>query len=327
MISYAQNAEDVVLARLFADRATGRYVDIGAGHPESDSVTKHFHDLGWRGINIEPNPEMAGRLRAARPDDVTLSVAVGAAAGTATLHVLPENWGRSTLDADLARRYRDDDGWVSEKIDVTVITLAELLDAHPGPVDFLKIDVEGAERDVIAGGEWDRHRPRVVVVEATEPGAPIASHQAWEPILLDVGYRCALFDGLNRFYAERSDDEALSLLAAPANVFDDFERYTDRVRLEAAHHSWNQEHAQDRAAEVGYVRRLDEALRQAEHRCAQEALRCERLQRTLDELDREAEKAARYTVALENRVNELDQDHLRHVEHIATLERKLAARG
>ncbi len=56
MVSYAQNGEDVVLARVFGDRRAGFYVDVGAGHPVVDSVTKHFYDLGWRGINVEPLP-------------------------------------------------------------------------------------------------------------------------------------------------------------------------------------------------------------------------------------------------------------------------------
>lgn len=53
VISYAQNGEDVVLARLFQDQLFGRYVDVGAAHPVRDSVRKHFYDLGWRGANVE----------------------------------------------------------------------------------------------------------------------------------------------------------------------------------------------------------------------------------------------------------------------------------
>ncbi|MGQ0839916.1 FkbM family methyltransferase [Actinokineospora sp.] len=306
MISYAQNAEDVVLARLFTDRTTGRYVDLGAGDPVADSVTKHFYDLGWRGVNVEPSPTMAEQIRAARPDDVTLAVAVGAKPGTAILHVVSDNWGRSTLDGDLARRYRDDDGWASADVEVEVVTLAALLDAHPGPVDFLKIDVEGAEHDVITGADWDRHRPRVVVVEATEPGAPIPSHQSWEPILLDADYRCALFDGLNRFYAAHDDEDALRVLSAPANVFDTYERHEVVLEREKRH-VWEQEQQRVRAAEVAYVRRLDEAVRAAEQAREDESARCVELQRTIDELNADAAKSARYAARLENRVTELEQ--------------------
>lgn len=54
MISYAQNGEDVILNRLFPPEYKGFYVDAGAAHPDVHSVTRHFYERGWRGINIEP---------------------------------------------------------------------------------------------------------------------------------------------------------------------------------------------------------------------------------------------------------------------------------
>jgi hypothetical protein len=58
VVAYARNAEDVVLLRTFADRRGGFYVDIGAGEPDSGSLTKNLVDrLGWQGVNIEPLPD------------------------------------------------------------------------------------------------------------------------------------------------------------------------------------------------------------------------------------------------------------------------------
>ena len=54
MVSYAQNHEDVLLRRVFPDEPNGFYIDVGANDPVRDSVTKHFYDRGWHGINIEP---------------------------------------------------------------------------------------------------------------------------------------------------------------------------------------------------------------------------------------------------------------------------------
>jgi FkbM family methyltransferase len=294
VISYAQNAEDVVLARLFAGRAGGRYVDVGAGDPVEASVTKHFYDLGWRGVNVEPVPALADKLAAARPEDVTLPVAIGAKAGTVVLHVVAGEWGWSTLDDQLASTYRGSRGWTVRDVEVEMVTLAAVLDEHPGPIDFLKIDVEGAEQEVIEGADWARHRPRVVVVEATEPGTPTPSHQKWEPMLLDAGYRCVLFDGLNRFYAGADDDEAHSRLAAPANVFDSFER-PGRKQAQVA-----------RAAEVAYVRRLEDALREARETRGNDAEYLQKLENTLADLRHSLAKAYRYTAALERRVAELE---------------------
>lgn len=313
MISYAQNAEDVVLARLFRQRSTGRYVDVGAGDPVEDSVTKHFYDLGWSGINVEPVPGFAERLRKARPRDVTLPIALGAAEGKATLHVVPEAWGRATLDDRLARRYRDEQRWQVDEVEVEVATLAAVLDEHPGDVDFLKIDVEGAERDVLAGADWDRHRPRVVVVEATAPGSPDPAYEQWEPILLEAGYRCALFDGLNRFYAQADDDEALTCLAVPANVFDEFERH-DVARMRAE----TEDLPAIRAGETGYIRRLEQRLREEQQAREQNAAYIATLEQAVAEERRRAEKATRYAATLEARIFELEAVR----EHTASTSRR-----
>lgn len=223
MISYAQNGEDVVLGRLFKNQLFGRYIDIGAADPVIDSVTKHFYDLGWRGVNVEPDPRFAARLEDARPGDVNLRVAVSARAGKAALHVATDSHqGLSTLDSDDADRIL---GTHQTIIEVATITLEMLFEqCADGPVDFLKVDVEGHEREVLAGANWELYRPRVLVIEATEPNSTVPCHDRWEPMLLSVGYRCALFDGLNRFYASEDDLEARAALSAPANVTDGFVR-------------------------------------------------------------------------------------------------------
>ena len=158
MISYAQNAEDVVLARLFTG-THGRYVDVGAAEPVVDSVTWHFYQRGWRGINIEPIPALIERLRAERPDDVNLPIVLGAERGVATLHLVDNRPGWSTVDDELGATYRSQDDLEVRDVRIEQRTLADVLDEYSGPVDFLKIDVEGAERAVIEGADWSRHRP------------------------------------------------------------------------------------------------------------------------------------------------------------------------
>lgn len=294
MISYAQNAEDVLLARLFHGRTTGRYVDVGASDPVEDSVTKHFYDLGWRGINVEPIPAQAEALRKARPGDVTLAVALGAKAGSAVLHHVVNRSGWSTLDTALASTYEAESALEVVKVEVEVRTLADVLDEHPGDVDFLKIDVEGEERSVIEGADWNRHRPRVVVVEATEPGSTRPAHRDWDPLMTEAGYRCALFDGLNRFYAQVDDTEALELLAVPANVFDTY------VRAEVA------EQRAARMAEIGYIRRLEEAVREAERAQQRESAELDALREAAQHAEQETTRARQRIAALEARLIELE---------------------
>jgi hypothetical protein len=79
-----------------------------------------------------------------------------------------------------------------------------------GAIEFLKIDVEGAEPDVLAGLDLARHRPRVILVEAINPNNPDATVEAWEPALTCADYRFVLFDNLNRFYVAAEHVAALA---------------------------------------------------------------------------------------------------------------------
>jgi FkbM family methyltransferase len=218
MISFAQNAEDVVLERAFEDAETGFYIDVGASHPADDSVTFHFYERGWRGVNIEPDTVDCELLAAARTRDINLAVAIGS--GEEPLLFYPSSLrGRGTVDPELAAAR----GYASQ-IEVPQVSLARIFDEHAPAegVDFLKVDVEGWEADVLRSADWTRHRPRVVVVEAVDDEGR-TTHGEWEPPLLSAGYSFALFDGLNRFYCRVEDaDRLLESLRAPANVLDDW---------------------------------------------------------------------------------------------------------
>lgn len=226
MTSYAQNHEDVLLDRVFPRGMKGFYIDIGANEPVRDSVTKHFYDLGWRGVNVEPGIYPFGMLSAARDRDINLNVGVSDEPGELTFFEFPpELSGASTFSAEQAARHRDA-GLPSVERKVPAITLAQLCEEHvEGTIDFLSIDVEGHERQVIAGGDWKRWRPRLVVVEATLPTTTVPTHEEWEPLLLEADYVFAAFDGLNRYYVRAEDAELAPVLAVPVNVTDNYQAY------------------------------------------------------------------------------------------------------
>jgi FkbM family methyltransferase len=225
MISYAQNAEDVLLNRLFPPEHVGFYVDVGANHPVENSVTKHFYDRGWSGVNVEPGGVFEPLSRE-RPRDVNLNVAVSDACGRATLYDYPQATGNATLSRVVAAD-NEQYAYACQPREVEVISLARLCQEHVGgrTIDFMSIDVEGHERAVIAGGDWQRYRPRVLVIEATFPHSPRPTHEGWEPLLLEQRYQFAIFDGLNRFYVRNEDADLLPLLAAPACVHDGYVPY------------------------------------------------------------------------------------------------------
>jgi FkbM family methyltransferase len=219
VISYAQRHEDMQLLRVFGDQPDGFYIDIGAGHPVYDNVSFAFYLCGWRGITVEPNPWLAQLSEAVRPRDARVKSLVGEKPGEATYYLVEHFHGLSTTIESHARAAQAQFGKPSEAMTMPVTTLRALCEQHaPAAIDFLKIDVEGAERDVLAGGDWRRFRPKVVVAEALEPVTMAPSWQAWEPLLTGNGYRFALFDSLNRYYvADEHAALAERLAAAPAS--------------------------------------------------------------------------------------------------------------
>ena len=236
MVSFAQNGEDVRLDRVFARGRPGFYIDVGACDPSTASVTRHFYDLGWHGINVEPTRASFDRLGAERGRDVNLNVALSDAAGDLVLHEFEGvDTGVSTASAVHAERHHQA-GLASVEHTVPALTLAEVCERHvTGSIDFLSVDVEGHEREVLAGADFDRWRPRVILVEATEPATleeaidtprllP-ASHETWEPILTEARYRFVAFDGINRFYVREEDADLAPALAVPVNVLDGYVTY------------------------------------------------------------------------------------------------------
>jgi FkbM family methyltransferase len=220
-ISYAQNFEDVMLHRALKHVEKGFYIDIGAQDPVIDSVSLAFYNLGWRGLHVEPASQYAAKLRSARPDEDVVEAAVGAEGGLLDIYEIKDT-GLSTGKADIAERHRAA-GFAVERRLVVSIRLDHLLDRFQGvDIHWLKIDVEGMEKDVIAG--WGRSpvRPWIVVVESTQPLSSEPSFLDWESDLLTLGYRFAYFDGLNRFYVSLLHDELMAAFQAPPNVFDDF---------------------------------------------------------------------------------------------------------
>jgi FkbM family methyltransferase len=221
--TYAQNFEDVMLWRALKHIEDGFYIDVGAWSPDLDSVTRAFYERGWRGINVEPNPEFHAQLLARRPRDINLRLAVSDTSGTQIMNFL-SNPGLSTLDETVAQEHASA-GWTINKQVVEVTTLAILWEQHVPEghdVHFLKVDVEGFEEAVLRGNDWSRYRPWIVVVEATLPMSPQESHDAWEPILLNAGYHFTYADGLNRYYVANEHAELLPAFKYPPNVFDDF---------------------------------------------------------------------------------------------------------
>jgi FkbM family methyltransferase len=220
-VSYAQNFEDVMLWRALKHLNKGFYIDIGAQDPVHDSVSLAFYEHQWRGVHVEPTEQYSSKLRLARPDEVIEQVAIGS--GTETLEFYEFlDTGLSTSDNSIAKLHLDS-GYQAIRSVVPVMSLDTLLEKYRDrAVNWMKIDVEGLEKNVIESWVESPIRPWILVIESTLPLSQEQSHDDWEDLILAKGYRFAYFDGLNRFYVHEAHVELLESFNRPPNVFDGF---------------------------------------------------------------------------------------------------------
>jgi FkbM family methyltransferase len=208
---YSQFYEDYILGYVFKDQKSGFYVDVGANDPDKSSVTKYFYLTGWRGINIEPIPELVEMLNKSRPEDTNKGVAISDRPGELTFYKGVIAAGLSTLSPKIAASHRAK-GFEFTKIKIPVTTLNAVLDEHAKDkpeIMFLNVDVEGFEKQVFSSLDFKRYHPRVIMAESTAPLTEVATHQVWESILIDNGYIFAMDDGLNRYYVHSSQENLL----------------------------------------------------------------------------------------------------------------------
>jgi FkbM family methyltransferase len=227
--SYAQNFEDVMLARAFPG-ATGFYVDVGANDPDIDNVTRVFYERGWSGINIEPLSANSAELRKKRPRDINLEIAAGEEEGTITFYEIGKWHGYSTTDPVLAAQHRKDGLKVVEH-KVSVRKLSAILDRHAAGrvIDFLKIDVEGTELSVLRGADLRRHRPKIIVLESKMPvtlnmvdrvdEVPDRADE-YSDFLTPLGYHFVYHDGLNAFFLAEEHRDLEKAFTRPPGTFD-----------------------------------------------------------------------------------------------------------
>jgi FkbM family methyltransferase len=167
--SYSQEGEDMILHRIFAGKALGFYVDIGAHHPRRFSNTYFFYKRGWSGINVEPNPDVIKLFRSTRERDINLQLGVSDSIGRITYYQFDEP-ALNTFDSGIVNsrlantRYK-----LKSTREVDVERLDKILTDHlPADIqiDFLSIDVEGFDFAVLKSNDWKRYRPKCVLVEA-----------------------------------------------------------------------------------------------------------------------------------------------------------------
>lgn len=184
--------ETELVWQFFGGRNDGFFLDVGANEPQKGSQTWVFEERGWRGILIEPQARLCERLRQARPRSQVFQVACGAPGAPTELTLYTaESLGHSGLVKNLVDATTK---YVGTEI-VRVMTLdAVLAEAGNPKIDFMTMDVEGTQLDVLRGFSLQRHRPKLLLME--DHLHDLRAHR----YLGRAGYRLAKRTGLNNWY-------------------------------------------------------------------------------------------------------------------------------
>jgi FkbM family methyltransferase len=167
--SYSQEGEDMILDRIFADKPHGFYVDVGAHHPKRFSNTYYFYKQGWRGINIDATPGSMRAFNKYRPADTNIEAPVSRKKQTLTFYMFDDPALNGFSQQLSEQRSTNGQAYkIIQTIDLETVTLSEILAKHLPKgqlIDFMSIDVEGLDYDVLLSNDWNRFRPKIILVE------------------------------------------------------------------------------------------------------------------------------------------------------------------
>jgi FkbM family methyltransferase len=189
-LSFSQEGEDLVLARIFEGKTSGFYIDVGAHHPMRFSNTFKFYSQGWRGINIDALPGSMELFNQLRPEDINLEIPISNNNNECTYYMFNEP-ALNTFDRELAESRNNGNYRIIEQRDLQTYTLAEVLQKHLRPgqkIDFLTIDVEGLDVEVLESNNWSDCRPEYIVTECFGTRLNDVFGMPVNKILEDKGY-------------------------------------------------------------------------------------------------------------------------------------------
>lgn len=200
--SYSQDSEDEILEKIFYNKSEGFFIDIGAFHPMQYSNTYKFYLKGWTGVNVDPRPGIMIEFNEIRPRDINLNIGISEFKGEIDFYVFDQP-AVSTFQKEVAFGRNKINGFKLLNIEkVKVEPLIELFNKYvkDRKIDFLNIDVEGYEINILKQNDWNKFRPKVVICEmlfndSIENPNPIRCYSGSE--------FWALVEDLNKFETHR----------------------------------------------------------------------------------------------------------------------------
>ncbi|TYB80168.1 FkbM family methyltransferase [Bizionia saleffrena] len=169
-ISFARSGDDLQLMKLINENTPGAYVDIGSWHPKKASNTYFFYLRNWKGICIDPNPELKESYARLRPKDVFVNAGIGNSNKNLEYYMFSES-SMNTFSCDFIEK-NNLESKILKKSDVPVIPLHKILNKYlkaTDRLDFFDVDVEGYDLEVLKTNDWNLYRPKIIIVETDLP--------------------------------------------------------------------------------------------------------------------------------------------------------------
>lgn len=168
-LSYSQCGEDLIVQYIFNLRQVQRpsYIDIGANHPHCLSNTALFYQRGSRGINIEANSQLIKIYKYHRPKDINLNIGISNEEGELDFYIMKDHT-LSTFSRDEADGMINSGKDLKEVKTIKITTITNVLDKYFNGQfpDFLSIDVEGMDLEILRSINFEKSFPKVICVEA-----------------------------------------------------------------------------------------------------------------------------------------------------------------
>lgn len=205
--SYSQEGEDMILQRIFPQKTTGFYTDVGAHHPQRFSNTYIFYARGWRGINIDAMPGSMRLFEKIRPRDINIECGVGEVETCLQYYMFNEPALNGFSKSLSEQRHTSSPGYqIIKTVPVQVKRLESIFEQQLPPnqeIDFLTVDVEGLDLEVLRSNNWERYRPGYVLVEVLGSTLSKVEQHPISQFLAEQGYeiyaKCAQTVFFRRF--------------------------------------------------------------------------------------------------------------------------------
>lgn len=192
--TYSQDGEDMLISSFYEGRKKykGFYIDIGAHHPYRFSNTAYFYKKGWRGINIEPTPNLIKAFKRFRKRDINLNIGISDTNSKITFYEFNEP-ALNSFDKELSlyrHNYKGHNYRIIDKKEIQVFTLSNVLEKYLPKnihIDFMTIDVEGLDLKVLESNDWTKYVPEFILVEGVFDVDNLKSDRIYT-YLVDKGY-------------------------------------------------------------------------------------------------------------------------------------------